>query len=56
MSDNITLIPIGGMPAHSRPKESSPENGTQQEENKTRGISSGLVGKYPILQKSIKNC
>ncbi len=39
-----------------RPKESSPENGAQLEENKTRGISYGLAGKYPILQKSIKNC
>ncbi len=29
---------------------------TQMEENKTRGISYCLSGKYPILQKSIKNC
>ncbi len=40
----------------STPKESSPENGAQLEENKTRGISYGLARKYPILQKSIKNC
>ncbi len=37
-------------------KESSPENGAQLEENKTRGISYCLAGKYPILQKIIKNC
>ncbi len=24
--------------------------------NKTKGISYSLAGKYPILQKSIKNC
>ncbi len=30
------------------------ENGAQLEENKTRGISYCLAGKYPILQKSIK--
>ncbi len=28
----------------------------QLEENKTRGISYGLAGKYPILQKSIQIC
>ncbi len=36
------------------PKESSPENGAQLEENKTRGIWYGLAGKYPILQKRNK--
>ncbi len=38
------------------PSYSSPENGAQLEENKTRGISYGLAGKYLFLQKSIKNC
>ncbi len=41
---------------NSHPKESSTENGGQQEENKTRGIWYCLAGKYHILQKSIKNC
>ncbi len=36
--------------------QSDPENGAQLEENKTRGISYSLAGKYPILQKSFKNC
>ncbi len=40
---------------HTRALKSSLENGAQLEENKTRGISYGLVGKYHILQKSIKN-
>ncbi len=39
---------------NSRPKESSPENGVQLEENKSRCISYCLAGKYSILQKSIK--
>ncbi len=37
------------------PKESSPENGAQLEENKTRDISYGLTGNSLILQKNIKN-
>ncbi len=38
---------------HTRaPKESSPENGAQLEENKTRGISYCMAGKYLILQES----
>ncbi len=37
-------------------KRAARENGAQLEENKTRGISYSLAGKYPILQKSIKNC
>ncbi len=36
------------------PKESSPENGAQLEENKTRGISYCMEGKYFYLQKSSK--